>query len=126
MNFVSVVFSLISLCLNVHISQPYKSHGTAKILYTFNRDCLWTKSGFKLNSIEQSPSSESNSHSDSQGIPRLLRNSKVHYCVHNSPPLVPILTKKHLVHTLPPYFPNSHSVSYSHLRLGLPSGLKTC
>jgi hypothetical protein len=47
-NFISAVFSLlISRYFKVQISRPYKSDGIAKILHTLNRDCLWTKSGFK-------------------------------------------------------------------------------
>jgi len=33
----------------------------------------------------------------------------VHYPVHKSPLLVPILNQTHPVHTLPRYFPNIHS-----------------
>jgi len=39
MNFIFAVFNLlISLCFNVHNSQPCKSDGAAEILCTFNRD----------------------------------------------------------------------------------------
>jgi hypothetical protein len=48
MNSISNLFRLhTSFCFNVQISQPYKSDGIAKILYSFNRDCLWTKFVFK-------------------------------------------------------------------------------
>jgi len=52
----------------------------------------------------QSPSREAHSHSASQEIPHLLRNPKVHYRVHKSPPLVQILNQMHPAPTFPSYF----------------------
>jgi hypothetical protein len=43
--------------------------------------------------MEQSPSWDAYSRSLSQEIPRLLRNSKGHYRVHNSPLLAPVLSQ---------------------------------
>jgi hypothetical protein len=49
-----------------------------------------------------------------QELPSILRNPKVH----NSPPLVPILSKIDPVHTIPSIF-----ILSTHLRFGLHSGL---
>jgi len=65
--------------------------------------------------MEQSPSWEANSNSARQEISHLLWNPQVHKCVQNSPPLVPILSQIHPVHTSPSYL-----ILFSHLRLGLP------
>ena len=54
-------------------------------------------------SIVQSPSWETNWFAASQGIPRISRNSKVHYRTHKRPPPVSILDQPNPVH-----IPTSH------------------
>jgi hypothetical protein len=73
------------------------------------------------NCVEQSPSSEAVSHSDSQEIPRLLCNPEVHYHVHKSPPTrpypEPAESSPHHISL------RSNSILSSHERLCLSSGL---
>ena len=54
-------------------------------------------------SMVQSPSWEANWFADSQEIPRILWNPKVHYRTHKRPPPVPILGQPNPVH-----IPTSH------------------
>ena len=54
-------------------------------------------------SMVQSPSWDANWFAASQEIPRISRNSKVHYRTHKRPPPVPILGQPHRVH-----IPTSH------------------
>jgi hypothetical protein len=58
-----------------------------------------------INSMEQRPSWEANSHSANQETPCPLWYPKVHYRVHKSP----VVSQMNPVHTFPPYFPNIHA-----------------
>jgi hypothetical protein len=60
------------------------------------------------NSMEQI-NWEANCHSANQEIPLLVWNPKVHYLVHKSPLLVPVLRQMNVVHILPTYFTRIHS-----------------
>jgi hypothetical protein len=59
--------------------------------------------------MEQSHSWEADSHQATQEISSLLWNTKVHYHVHKSPSLGPILRERNPLHTFPPYFPKIHT-----------------
>ena len=69
---------------------------------------------------------EANRFSANQEIPRIVWSPKIHYHIYKSPlPPVPILRQFRLVHA-PPHITlrgRSILILYSHLRLGLPSGL---
>jgi hypothetical protein len=72
--------------------------------------------------MELSTSWEAANCAATQELRSILWNPKVHYRVHMSPPLVPILNHINSIHTIPSYL-RSILILSTHLRLGLPSGL---
>jgi hypothetical protein len=87
----------------------------------------WTNRKLKWNIIfthslmELSPPWEAANCAGTQELPSVLWNPKVHYRVHKSPPLVPILSQIDPIHTIPSYL-SSILILSTHLRLGLLSG----
>jgi hypothetical protein len=72
-------------------------------------------------SVEQSPSWKDNWFAARQEIPRVLWNPKVPHCTHKRPPPIPILSQPN--QSSHPHPTWRSILTYSHLRLGLPSGL---
>jgi hypothetical protein len=66
------------------------------------------ESNIGTNSIESSPSWETDGYSASQ-VPRFLWNPKVHYRVQKGPPLAPVLSHMYPIHTFQSYFPKIQS-----------------
>jgi hypothetical protein len=73
--------------------------------------------------VEQSPSWEATTSSATPEIPRILRNLKVHYHIHNTSSPIPIFSQFDLLHDPHPTSPRRILILSSHLRLGLPRGL---
>jgi hypothetical protein len=58
--------------------------------------------------MELSPSLEASNCAATQELPSILRNPVVHYCVHKSPPPVPILSQINQIHTNSSYLSEIH------------------
>ena len=82
-----------------------------------------TRSARKLtNPVEQSHSSEADSFSASQEVPRILRNLPVRSRFHNSSPLDYVLSQKNPIHLLSRFFEIHFNTNFLSV-LGVPSGL---
>ena len=75
------------------------------------------------NSMEQSPAWEATRSASSQAVPLSWLYQLVHYCIHKQFSPVPILSEIYAVHASHPTSWRSILLLFSHLYLGLPSGL---
>jgi hypothetical protein len=73
--------------------------------------------------LELSTSWEAANCAATRELPSNLWSPKIHYRVHKSSPLVPILNQFNLIHTIPSYISKTHLALSIHLRLGIPSGI---
>jgi hypothetical protein len=74
--------------------------------------------------MELSITREATSRAATREITSIIWSPKVHYCIHKSSPLVPILSQTKPINTLPHSIsPRSILILSTHLRLGLRSGL---
>jgi hypothetical protein len=76
--------------------------------------------------MEFSPSSEDASRSATKDFPNILWKQEVHYRLHKSHPIIPVLNLNNLGHTTLSYPSKIHEIHlllFSHQHLGLPSGL---
>jgi hypothetical protein len=79
------------------------------ILLALLQEWIWSSQHWPLTPSMQQSSWEANTHSASHVISHLLLNPTFHYCVHNSPPLAPILSQVYWVYIFPPFPPKIHS-----------------
>jgi hypothetical protein len=69
-----------------------------------------TRTNLFSNSTEQSPCSDADTRSAGHEMLPVLRYPKIHYSVHNSPPLDPILSHMNPVYILPSHFHMAHVI----------------
>lgn len=124
---VSIVYCPKQHFLNINIMTPELKYGWMPWKRIKNPSCISFDIFCKLpylhrtNPTEYSHFWEARKPSANQESPCILRNTKVHYCVHKSPPLVPTVNQMNPLHALPFNVLKITLILCTHLYLGLPS-----
>jgi hypothetical protein len=86
---------------NEELHNLYTSPNITRVIKS--RRMRWVQNFRRKTWKEDITSWQASSHSACQEISRLLWNPKVHYLVHKSQPLLPVLSQTHPAPTFPPY-----------------------